>query len=119
MPVRVGTVEIAGIIVNRTPLKTGRKLCLEVGCENIARPKNPTLKTSGKRARSTGIAGVHHKTVQAAQDAANALAPFAGHWAKPLFGIGPIGIGAYSYPSDRRNQRLRSERNVRVGRRYR
>ena len=42
--------------------------------------------------------GVHHKTVQTAQDAANALTPFAGHWAKPLFGIGLLASALIAIP---------------------
>ena len=42
--------------------------------------------------------GVHHKIVQTAQDAANALTPFAGRWAKPLFGIGLLASALIAIP---------------------
>ena len=42
--------------------------------------------------------GVHHRTVQTAQDAANALTPFAGRWAKPLFGIGLLASALIAIP---------------------
>jgi Mn2+/Fe2+ NRAMP family transporter len=42
--------------------------------------------------------GVHHKIVQTAQDAANALAPFAGRWAKLLFGIGLLASALIAIP---------------------
>ena len=42
--------------------------------------------------------GVHHKTVQTAQDAADALTPFAGHWAKLLFGIGVLASALIAIP---------------------
>jgi Mn2+/Fe2+ NRAMP family transporter len=42
--------------------------------------------------------GVHHKTVQTAQDAADALTPFAGHWAKLLFGIGLLASALIAIP---------------------
>jgi len=42
--------------------------------------------------------GVHHKIVQTAQDAANALTPFAGRWAKLLFGIGLLASALIAIP---------------------
>lgn len=42
--------------------------------------------------------GVHHKTVETAQDAAAALAPFAGRWASLLFGIGLLGSSLIAIP---------------------
>lgn len=42
--------------------------------------------------------GVHHKVVQTAQDAANALTPFAGRWAKPLFGTGLLASALIAIP---------------------
>ena len=42
--------------------------------------------------------GVHHKVVQTAQDAANALTPFAGRWAKLLFGIGLLASALIAIP---------------------
>ena len=42
--------------------------------------------------------GVHHKVVQTAQDAANALTPFAGHWAKLLFGMGLLASALIAIP---------------------
>jgi Mn2+/Fe2+ NRAMP family transporter len=42
--------------------------------------------------------GVHHKAVQTAQDAANALTPFAGHWASLLFGIGLLASALIAIP---------------------
>ena len=42
--------------------------------------------------------GVHHKEVQTAQDAANALVPFAGHWASWLFGIGLLASALIAIP---------------------
>ena len=42
--------------------------------------------------------GVHHKVVQTAQDAANALTPFAGHWASLLFGIGLLTSALIAIP---------------------
>jgi Mn2+/Fe2+ NRAMP family transporter len=42
--------------------------------------------------------GVHHKIVQTAQDAANALTPFAGHWARLLFGVGLLASALIAIP---------------------
>ncbi len=42
--------------------------------------------------------GVHHKVVQTAEDAANALTPFAGHWASLLFGIGLLASALIAIP---------------------
>jgi Mn2+/Fe2+ NRAMP family transporter len=42
--------------------------------------------------------GVHHKIVQTAQDAANALTPFAGHWASLLFGVGLLASALIAIP---------------------
>jgi Mn2+/Fe2+ NRAMP family transporter len=42
--------------------------------------------------------GVHHKVVQTAQDAANALTPFAGRWAKLLFGTGLLASALIAIP---------------------
>jgi Mn2+/Fe2+ NRAMP family transporter len=42
--------------------------------------------------------GVHHKIVQTAQDAASALTPFAGRWAKLLFGIGLLASALIAIP---------------------
>jgi Mn2+/Fe2+ NRAMP family transporter len=42
--------------------------------------------------------GVHHKAVETAQDAANALTPFAGHWAKLLFGVGLLSSALIAIP---------------------
>jgi Mn2+/Fe2+ NRAMP family transporter len=42
--------------------------------------------------------GVHHKAVQTAQDAAIALAPFAGRWASLLFGIGLLASALIAIP---------------------
>jgi len=42
--------------------------------------------------------GVHHKFVQTAEDAANALTPFAGHWASLLFGIGLLASALIAIP---------------------
>jgi Mn2+/Fe2+ NRAMP family transporter len=42
--------------------------------------------------------GVHHKAVQTAQDAANALTPFAGRWAKLLFGTGLLASALIAIP---------------------
>jgi Mn2+/Fe2+ NRAMP family transporter len=42
--------------------------------------------------------GVHHKIVQTAQDAANALTPFAGRWAKLLFGMGLLASALIAIP---------------------
>jgi Mn2+/Fe2+ NRAMP family transporter len=42
--------------------------------------------------------GVHHKAVQTAQDAANALTPFAGRWAKLLFGTGLLASAVIAIP---------------------
>ena len=42
--------------------------------------------------------GLHHKTVQTAQDAANALAPLAGHWASLLFAIGLLASALIAIP---------------------
>lgn len=42
--------------------------------------------------------GVHHKTIQTAEDAAKALEPFAGHWASLLFGIGLLASALIAIP---------------------
>ncbi|MDQ2679808.1 MAG: divalent metal cation transporter [Candidatus Eremiobacteraeota bacterium] len=42
--------------------------------------------------------GVHHKTVQTAQDAAAALTPFAGHFASVLFGVGLLASALIAIP---------------------
>ena len=42
--------------------------------------------------------GVHHKVVQTAEDAANALTPFAGRWASLLFGIGLLASALIAIP---------------------
>jgi Mn2+/Fe2+ NRAMP family transporter len=42
--------------------------------------------------------GVPHKVVQTAQDAANALTPFAGRWAKLLFGTGLLASALIAIP---------------------
>ncbi len=42
--------------------------------------------------------GIHHHTVQTAQDAAQALAPVAGKWASVLFGIGLLGSALIALP---------------------
>ena len=42
--------------------------------------------------------GVHHKIVQTAEDAATALTPFAGRWAKLLFGIGLLASALIAIP---------------------
>lgn len=42
--------------------------------------------------------GVHHHAVQTAQDAAQALAPFAGKWASVIFGIGLFGSALLALP---------------------
>lgn len=42
--------------------------------------------------------GIHHKNVATAQDAALALAPFAGHWASLVFGIGLLGSSLIAIP---------------------
>lgn len=42
--------------------------------------------------------GVHHRTVETAQDAANALEPLAGRWASLLFGIGLLGSSLIALP---------------------
>ncbi|MDP9110073.1 MAG: divalent metal cation transporter [Candidatus Eremiobacteraeota bacterium] len=42
--------------------------------------------------------GVHHKTVETAQQAASALAPVAGHWASLIFGIGLLGSTLIAVP---------------------
>jgi Mn2+/Fe2+ NRAMP family transporter len=42
--------------------------------------------------------GVHHKAVQTAQDAADALTPFAGHWASLLFGVGLLASALIAIP---------------------
>ena len=42
--------------------------------------------------------GVHHKVVQTAQDAANALTPFAGHWSSLLFGTGLLASALIAIP---------------------
>ena len=42
--------------------------------------------------------GVHHKTVETAQDAAQALAPIAGKWASVLFGVGLLGSALLAVP---------------------
>ena len=42
--------------------------------------------------------GTHHKTVQTAQDAATALTPFAGRWAKLLFGMGLLASALIAIP---------------------
>ncbi len=42
--------------------------------------------------------GVHHQVVQTAQDAARALAPFAGRWASPLFGLGLLASALIAIP---------------------
>ncbi len=42
--------------------------------------------------------GAHHRTVQTAQDAAQALAPFAGRWAPVVFAIGLLGSSLLAVP---------------------
>ena len=42
--------------------------------------------------------GIGHRTVQTAQDAANALAPLAGKWASLLFGVGLLGSSLIALP---------------------
>lgn len=42
--------------------------------------------------------GIQHRHVQTAQDAANALAPLAGHWASAVFGIGLLGSSIIALP---------------------
>ena len=42
--------------------------------------------------------GVHHKTVETAQDAAQALAPIAGKWSSVLFGVGLLGSALLAVP---------------------
>jgi Mn2+/Fe2+ NRAMP family transporter len=42
--------------------------------------------------------GVHHHAVETAQDAAQALTPFAGRWASLLFGIGLLGSALIALP---------------------
>lgn len=42
--------------------------------------------------------GVHHQSVQTAQQAAQALAPFAGHYASLIFGIGLLGSALLALP---------------------
>lgn len=42
--------------------------------------------------------GTHHHAVETAQDAAQALAPFAGRWASLLFGIGLLGSALIALP---------------------
>lgn len=42
--------------------------------------------------------GVHHKSVETAQDAAQALAPFAGRWASTIFGVGLLGSALLALP---------------------
>jgi len=42
--------------------------------------------------------GIHHHTVQTAQDAARALQPVAGRWASLLFGVGLLGSSLIALP---------------------
>lgn len=42
--------------------------------------------------------GLQHRTVQTAQEAAQALRPIAGHWASLLFGIGLLGSAVIALP---------------------
>jgi Mn2+/Fe2+ NRAMP family transporter len=42
--------------------------------------------------------GVHHHAVQSAQDAAGALAPFAGRWAPIIFALGLLGSSVLAVP---------------------
>ncbi len=42
--------------------------------------------------------GIHHKAVNTAQDAAQALAPIAGKWASDIFGIGLFGSAMLALP---------------------
>ncbi|HEV2460780.1 MAG TPA: divalent metal cation transporter [Ktedonobacterales bacterium] len=42
--------------------------------------------------------GVHHKTVQTAQDAASALTPLAGHFASIIFGVGLLASAILALP---------------------
>ncbi|MBV9269704.1 MAG: divalent metal cation transporter, partial [Candidatus Eremiobacteraeota bacterium] len=42
--------------------------------------------------------GIHHKDVQTAQDAAEALQPFAGRWAPIVFGVGLLGSSLIAVP---------------------